>query len=794
MKFSEAWLREWIDPPVDRAALFEQLTMAGLEIEGAEPVAGTFTNVVVGAVLAVRPHPDAERLSLCEVSDGARIAQVVCGAPNVRPGMRAPFARVGARLPGDVTITQAKLRGVESAGMLCSAAELGLGDDASGIMDLPDALEPGTDLVTALGLDDVTVEVSLTPNRGDCLSIRGLAREVGVLNDLAMRAPVIEPVAPVNDATFPVAVADPAGCPRYLGRIIRNVDLSRPSPAWLVEKLRRSGQRSIDPVVDVTNYVLLELGQPMHAFDLARLRDRIVVRRAESGERLMLLDGGEVTLDPSTLLITDGNGPIAMAGVMGGAGSGVGAGTRDVFLECAFFAPLAVAGTARRYGLHTEASQRYERGVDFDLQRDAMERATALLVEIVGGEPGPVVETVAAEHLPARGAVRLRQRRLDGLLGVAIPPADVDAAFARLDFDVAERAEVPGEGVCWTVVPPSHRFDIEREADLVEEVARIYGYHRIPARRPAGELVLRAVPIESSSEMALREQLAALGLQEAVTFSFVDPVLQDLLDPGTNALRLANPMSVEQSVMRTNLLPGLVAAVRGNLSRQQERVRLFEVGRCFIQGRELEQVSRVGGVLAGVREPERWANSHEAVDFFDVKGIVERLLEWSGLPGVRWERADDPVLHPGQAARICIGNRTIGRAGRLHPELEAQLDLGRALYVFELDAEAVLQRARRRHRSLSRYPSVRRDFSLVMPNEVPAAKIEQIVRETLGDVLVDFTVFDVYQGKGIDSTEKSLAIGLTLQKASATLTDDQIGRYTQDVVAELERVLGARLR
>ncbi len=794
MKFSEAWLREWVNPPVSREALLEQLTMAGLEVEGVEPVAPPFTGVVVGEVVAVAPHPNADKLAVCEVSDGSDRFQVVCGAPNVREGLKSAFARVGAVLPEDFAIKKAKLRGVESRGMLCSAAELGLGDDHDGILELDPALTPGADLRQALAADDVTVELNLTPNRGDCLSIRGLAREVGVLNDMAVDHPEPAAVAPVIHDTFPVSLEAPAGCPRYLGRVIRGVDIRRGSPLWLTEKLRRSGLRSIDPVVDVTNFVMLELGQPMHAFDLRQLYGGIVVRMARPAETLTLLDGQEVELDPETLLITDANGPVAMAGVMGGERSGVQPDTRDVFLECAFFAPLAVSGTARRYGLHTDASHRYERGVDFELQHQAMERATELLLDLVGGEAGPVVEAVAPEHLPEKPQVRLREHRLHALLGVAIETAEVDAALERLDFRLLERTETEADGVSWTVEAPSHRFDIAREADLVEEVCRIYGYNRVPARRPVTELALREVPRGRSPENALKAQLAAQGFQEVVTYSFVDPHLQDLLDPGVEPLALANPMSSEQSVMRTNLLPGLVDALRSNLARQQDRVRLFELGLCFRPGPPVRQEALLGGLLCGSRVPANWAQPAEPVDFFDLKGVVDRLLEWAGHTGVTVRPVRDPVLHPGQAAELVMEGEGVGRLGRLHPEIESRLDITKPVYVFEIAADVALARRLRVHRGVSRYPSVRRDLAVVVGRDVPAAAVEAVVRETLGDVLVDFRLFDVYQGKGIDSAEKSLAVGLTLQHASATLTDDQIGRYTQDVVAALERAVGARLR
>lgn len=796
MKFSERWLREWVDPPLERDALLEQLTMAGLEVEGVEPVAEPFTDVVVGEVLAVTSHPDADKLSVCEVSDGRERYQVVCGAPNVRPGLKSALARVGAVLPGGTRIRRAALRGVASEGMLCSASELGLGDDHGGIIELEPELAPGADLRAALALDDATVELSITPNRGDCLSLRGLAREVGVLNNLAVREPEIHAVPAAIHDTLDVSLEAPDGCPRYLGRVIRGIDIGRGTPRWLTERLRRSGLRSIDPVVDVTNFVMLELGQPMHAFDLRRLSEEIVVRRARPGERLALLDGQQVDLDEDTLLITDAAGPVAIAGVMGGERSGVQSDTRDVFLECAYFSPLAVAGTARRYGLHSDASQRYERGVDAELPHLAVERATALLLDIVGGEAGPVTEAVAPEHLPQRRRVRLRERRLHALVGVEIARAEVDEAFERLGFELLDRVDTETDGVCWTVEVPSHRFDVEREADLVEEVCRIYGYNRVPARLPRTELAPRAVPITRSPEAALKVQLAAAGFQEAMTFGFADPRLQDLLAPEDAPLALENPMSSELSVMRTTLLPGLVQALKTNLSRQQERVRLFEVGLCFRPeaSGELVQQARVSAVCCGPRVPGNWAQAAEPVDFFDLKGVVEWLLEWAGADDVAYGPAVHPALHPGQAAEVRIADRPVGRLGRLHPEIEARLDLAKPVYLFELEADVLLERSAKRHRGISRYPSVRRDLALLVGRDVPAAAVTTIVRETLGPLLVDFTLFDVYQGKGIDSNEKSLAVGLTLQDTSATLTEDRIARCIEDVVAALESAVGARLR
>ncbi|MCZ6889100.1 MAG: phenylalanine--tRNA ligase subunit beta [Gammaproteobacteria bacterium] len=816
MKLSELWLREWVDPQIDTATLCEQLTDAGLEVEGYEPAAGAFTGVVVGEVVKVARHPDAEKLSCCEVSDGANSYQVVCGAPNVRAGMKSPFAKVGAVLPDEFKIKKAKLRGVESYGMLCSAAELGLGDEADGIMDLSAELPVGLDLREALRLDDTCIELDLTPNRGDCLSLRGIAREVGVLNDIAVSYPNCTPVEAVIEDTVDVVTTAPAGCPRYLGRVIRNVDVTQTTPFWMKERLRRCGLRSIDPIVDVTNYVLLELGQPMHAFDMSLLANGIVVRMAEAGEKLTLLDGQQVELDTETLLITDGDGPVAIAGVMGGERSGVrssaGASgstdsTRDVFLECAYFAPRAIMGTARRYGLQTDASHRYERGVDYELQAAAVERATALLLDIAGGEPGPVTETVSRADLPDPAKVKLRKSRLDLVVGEAIAEADVDNILERLHLtpvkSVAKGVE-SGDTV-WTVTSPSHRFDIEIEEDLIEEVCRIYGYNRIESHSPVTALVLKSVARNRVAAKSLTDLLVDLGYQEAVTYSFVEPKLQDLLDPAVTPVAVANPMSADQSVMRTNLLPGLLAALKSNVARQQSRVRLFEIGQCFVptgdlahsedsdDSTHLVQETLIAGVSWGSRHPENWTDTDVPVDFFDVKGDVERLLGLGDRP-FRFEVADDAVLHPGQRARVLIEDAYAGRLGRLHPEVEHALNVDGPIYLFEFRVEALLGQRQRRHAGVSKFPRVRRDLAVVLAADIAAETVERIVRESLGDILVEFRLFDVYHGKGIDSNEKSLAVGLTLQHPSRTLTDVEVNQYVDDTLASLEREVGAHLR
>jgi phenylalanyl-tRNA synthetase beta chain len=791
MKISEAWLREFVSPPVGTAELVERLTMAGLKIESAEPVAGAFTGVVVGDVRAVERHPDAAKLSVCRVWDGSAEHQVVCGAANVRPGLKTAFARSGAELPGGQRIAKSKLRGVESNGMLCSAAELGIGDDADGIMELIGTYRAGDALREALALDDVGLDLDLTPNRGDCLSVRGMAREAGVLFQVRVAPPDCAPVAASIPDTFPVRLEDGVGCPRYLGRVIRGIDLSARTPTWMRERLRRSGLRSIDPVVDVTNYVMLELGQPMHAFDLAILKKEVVVRRAREGEKLLLLDGHEVALDGETLLITDANGPIAIAGVMGGERSGISPTSRDVFLECAFFAPRAIAGTARRYGLQTDASQRFERGVDHGLQFAAMERATALLLAVVGGKPGPVVDTVSAADLPEPRSIALRHSRLDLYVGEATDTDEVSRTFARLEFQPQlER----GDDDLWTIGVPSHRFDIEREVDLIEEVCRVRGYHRIPVRMPQTRLELGHLPLDTTPRGTLKRLLANLGYQEAITYSFIDPTLSDLLDPAAAAVSLTNPMSQDMSMMRTTLFPGLLKTLIANASRQQTRVRLFELGRCFPTRGELEQPVMLGGLLWGTRLPENWANDNAMLDFFDLKGDVERLLEHSGFPAVQYRNAEDPVLHPGQSATVWDGDVALGRLGRLHPELEHRLDIKGAVYLFELDAQFVLARRHPAHQPISRYPSVRRDLSLMLDADVPAAAVRACVERALGSALGDFRLFDVYHGEGIDSHKKSIAVGLTLQDQSRTLTDTDINALMDAAVSALETDLGARLR
>ncbi|HHH9529550.1 TPA: phenylalanine--tRNA ligase subunit beta [Pseudomonas aeruginosa] len=791
MKFSEKWLRSWANPQVSHDELVARLSMVGLEVDADLPVAGAFSGVVVGEVLSTEQHPDADKLRVCQVSNGSETFQVVCGAPNVRAGLKIPFAMIGAELPGDFKIKKAKLRGVESFGMLCSAKELQISEENAGLLELPADAPVGQDVRTYLELDDYTIEVGLTPNRGDCLSLAGLAREVSAIYDVPLASVAVDAVAAQHDETRPVELAAPAACPRYLGRVIRNVDLSRPTPLWMVERLRRSDIRSIDPVVDVTNYVMIELGQPMHAFDLAEINGGVRVRMAEDGEKLVLLDGQEITLRTDTLVIADHQRALAIAGVMGGEHSGVSDSTRDLFLEAAFFDTIALAGKARSYGLHTDSSHRFERGVDSQLARKAMERATRLILDIVGGEPGPIVEQVSEAHLPKVAPITLRAERVTQMLGMPLDAAEIVRLLQALELTVV----ADGEGQ-WSVGVPSHRFDISLEVDLIEELARLYGYNRLPVRYPQARLAPNNKPEARAALPLLRRLLVARGYQEAITFSFIDPALFELFDPGTQPLTLANPISADMAAMRSSLWPGLVKALQHNLNRQQSRVRLFESGLRFVGQLEgLKQEAMLAGAICGKRLPEGWANGRDGVDFFDAKADVEAVLASAGALGdFSFVPGEHPALHPGQTARIERDGRLVGYLGALHPELAKKLDLEQPVFLFELLLAEVVDGHLPKFRELSRFPEVRRDLALLVDQDVPAQDILTQIRAAAGEWLTDLRLFDVYHGKGIDPHRKSLAVGLTWQHPSRTLNDDEVNSTTQNIVTSLEERFNATLR
>ncbi|CAK0741130.1 phenylalanine--tRNA ligase subunit beta [Gammaproteobacteria bacterium] len=794
MKISIQWLREWVDPPVDTATLVAQLTLAGLEIEALDPVAGVFDGVVVSHVVSVAPHPGADRLRVCQVDVGeSEPLQIVCGATNVRVGMRAPCARIGANLPDGLRIKRSRLRGVESLGMLCSAVELGLATISEGLLELPVDAPIGIDLRTFLGLDDMTIEINITPNRGDCLSIAGISRELGAINRLPVRGPILDPVLATRTDSFPVEVQAPADCPQYVGRVIRGVDRTHPTPLWMRERLRRSGLRSLGPVVDVTNYVMLELGQPMHAFDLEKLVGGIVVRHAQPNEVITLLDGTKITLDTNTLVIADHCEALALAGIMGGVGSGIREETTDLFLESAFFTPATIIGRPRQYSLQTDSSYRFERGVAPGRQRIAMERATALLLEIVGGEPGPVIEVTSSEYLPLPSAILLRATRIQRLLGIEIGAEMVEDILVRLGMSV----ERISEG--WRVMPPHFRFDVSLEADLIEELARIQGYEHIPHTRPAMVGTIGPCPENTVDFASAARFLVARDYQEVITYSFVDPKLQSLLDPRNSPLPLANPLSADLAVMRTSLWPGLVQVARYNLHRQQERIRLFEIGRTFVaNGDRLHQTMQVSGLARGPAYPEQWGEARRNVDFFDVKADIEALISdqiGATVMNLHYMPQVHPALHPGQSAALMRDEHQVGWLGILHPSLEDHLDLGTSpVVVFALDLEMLGAGLVPEFQPLSRFPAIRRDLAVLVGQEISIEALSRCVRTTAGSLLQGLVPFDVYTGKGIAPEKKSVAMGLTLQDPTRTLKDSEIDAVIDSVVRKLTAEFGATLR
>ncbi len=799
MRFSESWLREWVNPPLAAQALCDQLSMAGLEVDALEPVASAFSGVAIGLVQAADPHPDATKLRVCRVDLGEEEPlQIVCGAANVAAGQRVPVARVGAVLPNNFKIKKAKLRGVASQGMICSASELGLAETSDGIMTLPTDAPVGQDFREWLALDDHAIELDLTPDRSDCLSLAGVAREVGVLNRLSVTEPAAKPVPPVQDDRYRVELDAPAACPRYLCRVVRGLNPSAETPLWMSERLRRSGLRPISPMVDVTNYVLLELGQPLHAFDLDKLEGVIQVRFSRPGERLALLSDDEVELDDDTLVIADGRGPVAMAGIMGGAATAVSETTRDLLLESAFFAPPAIAGRARRYGLHTDSSHRFERGVDPTLQRRAIERATALLCAIAGGQPGPVVEILSEADLPQPASLPLRRQRIQQVLGIAPDDAQVADILSRLGM----RLEPSADG--WQVTAPSQRFDIQREVDLIAEIGRIHGYDAIPVTHARSAAFTRA-PQEMAFDLErARQTLVARGYSEAITYSFVSPEQNAWFDPAPASsvpLTLANPLSTELSVMRSSLWPGLIQVMRQNLARQQPRVRLFETGLRFLGGaNDLRQTPSLAAVAVGPVVPEQWGQQRRLTDFFDLKADLEALLTQTGrletlrLAAPASDAEAHPALHPGQSAALLLDEQPIGWIGTLHPLLAQQLELPNAVQLVEIDLAALGVGERPAFEPLSRFPSIRRDLAILVPAELSFEQVRRTVTEAAGDLLKQLVLFDQYQGEHIESGRKSLAFGLILQASSQTLVDAEVDAVVQTVVERLERSLGARLR
>lgn len=783
MRVSLAWLNEWVETGWDAATAAARLTMGGIEVESIEPAAPAFTGVVVGEVLSVARHPDADKLTVCQVESGNGRLQIVCGATNVRAGMKTPLALEGAALPGGLVIRSAKLRGVESAGMLCSARELGLSEEHEGILELAGELVTGTSLRAALQLDDSILTLNVTPNRGDVLSVIGVAREIAAIAGRKMTPPVIEPVPAASRAKFAVRLEAPAGCPRFAGRVIQGVDPAARTPLWMRERLRRSGLRPISPVVDVTNYAMLELGQPLHAYDLRRLAGHIEVRQARAGERLTLLDGRDIAIESDTLVIADESGPVGLAGIMGGEKSGIAGDTSDVFLECAFFPPDAVAGRARRYGFTTDASQRFERGVDPRGQERAIERATQLLTEIAGGKPGPTIVTQVETQLPKRPNVTLRPERVASLLGVQIPRTEIDEILRRLGMQVAGAGDVLG------VIPPSHRFDIAIEQDLIEEIGRIHGYDEIPCSDAKMPQRPQPVTEQAVTRERLRLLLVDRGYQEAITYSFVDARLHRMLFPGRAALALANPISAEMGEMRLSLWPGLIEALRFNLRRQQERVRLFEVGTRFeIEAGRMVESQAIAGLISGTALPEQWGADRRAADFFDLKADVEALFALTGRSAaISYVARPHQTLHPGRSAAVMDGKTCVGWLGQLQPELARKLEIREAPWIFELAIDPSFRSEVPVFTDISRFPAIRRDLAVVVGESVTLDELRKSVNLAAKGLLRDLHVFDVYRGKGIEPGRKSIALGLILQETSRTLTD---GEADTVIAAVIERVKG----
>jgi len=800
MKISESWLRTWCDFPGSFHEWATRMTAAGLEVTGPVPVNPGLSGVVSARIVRAERHPDAERLQVCQVDCGeVALQQIVCGAPNARAGLVVALARPGAVLPGARQIAAATLRGVDSAGMLCGADELGLGESDGGLLELADDTPIGQDLVTLLALDDSICELELTPNRADCLSVRGLARETRAVLGLGTDAEApatVAPLAATHEERIGLEVCAPAAAPRFCLRVIRGIDATARTPLWLCERLRRAGLRAIHPVVDATNHVLLEYGQPTHAYDLARLNGGISVRWSRRGETLELLDGQSPVLDDDTLLIADAAGPLALAGVMGGRASSVGSNSCDVLLETAFFTPTAIAGRARRYGLHTDASHRFERGVDPQAVREAMEVLTRLVLSLCGGSAGPVIEATSAAHLPVPVPVTVRPERISRVLGTRLPAAvltrHLEATGSRVETDTA------GD---FSVLPPSHRFDLAIEADYIEEVARLQGYDTLPVCPPTATLAMLPVPEQRRRLPALQQQLVQRGYREVINFSFTNSRLQAILDPESKSVALCNPIAADLDVLRTSLWPGLVQVLQTNLNRQQRRLRLFEIGHVFAPGEGAgggyREHAELGLLVAGTNEPEQWGLPARAADFFDLKADLEallgRALGEAGCP-LCLERAPHPALHPGQSARLTQDGRTVGWLGRLHPRLEAELDLPLSPLLASVALAALAPRPLPRFAPLSRFPASRRDLALVLDLATPATRLLEIAQAAGGEHLREAGIFDLYTGEGIESGRKSIALSLIFQASSSTLADEDVDAAVARVVEELSAQAGASVR
>jgi phenylalanyl-tRNA synthetase beta chain len=792
MQFSEKWLRTLVDPALTTDELTHLLTMSGLEVEACEPVAPPFTKVVVGRVLEVAKHPNADRLSVCKVDAGQGAPlDIVCGAPNVTAGMRAPVALAGAELPGGLVIKRAAVRGVESSGMLCSARELGLSEDHSGLLALPDDAPVGRDYRDYASLDDRVITIKLTPNRADCLSVLGVAREVAALTGATLNAPTFAPVPARVADRLPVRIEAPDLCGRFSGRVIRNVNAAAPTPSWMKERIERSGQRSISALVDISNYIMLELGRPSHIFDRDKVKGGLVVRWGRKGEKVLLLNGQEVEVDEAVGVICDDHGVEALAGIMGGDPTAVSDATRCIYIEAAFWWPAAIAGRSRRFNFTTDAGHRFERGVDFATTVEHIERITALVLEICGGEPGPIDDAIT--RLPERKPVRMRVARAQKVIGVDVPADEIARIFGRLGFQ--HRREASGAEETFVVTPPSYRFDIEIEEDLIEEVARLHGFDNIPAEPPVAPAVMHAPREAERSLHQLRARVAASGYEEVVNYSFVEEAWEQDFAGNANPIRLLNPIASQLAVMRTTLIGGLVANIRYNVNRKLARIRVFEVGRVFLRAPgtpdgELEvagirQPVRVGGAAFGPAYEEQWGIPRRPVDYFDVKGDVEALI---APRAARFVHATHPALHPGRSARIELDGTAIGWIGEVHPQWQQKYELPAAPIVFELDATPLTRLSVPQYEEISKFPAVTRDLSVEVEETAPAHALLEALAAARPGLVREVRLFDLYRGENVARGRKSLAFRVVMQDTARTLTDAEVDA----AMADLERLLSTR--
>ena len=811
MKFSEAWLREWINPNISSADLGQQLTMAGLEIAGIEPAAPDFANVVVAEITAIEQHPDADKLRVCQVNAGDEEAlQIVCGAPNVTVGMKAPLIKIGGYLSADdgkpFKIKRSKLRGVESFGMLCSAKELGLAEDADGLLELPHDAPIGQDIREYYQLDDQIFEVELTPNRGDCLSIRGIAREVAALNALDFKDLVtqVTKIAAVNTDSIPVEIEAKDACLGFTGRVMRNINVTDArTPLWMKEKLRRAGLRPIHPVVDISNYVMLETGQPTHTFDLRVIEKGIKVRFARPDEELTLLDGKEVELLKETLVIADHKKALAIAGIMGGEHSGIKDDTRDVFIECAHFTPLYIAGKARSYGLHTDASHRFERGVDAQLMVPVVERITQLMLDIVGGEPGPLQFTQndnniaqSPENTPIiyqKDELLVTHEQIESLLGLDLSERQVLAALNGLGIVTKTHGE------SYSAQIPSHRFDINIPEDLIEEVGRIYGLSKIESVPLSTAARLKLKRERALSSRLLKDALVNRGYFESISYSFISTELHELFGGSEQPIKLANPISNELLIMRESLLPSLLQTLVFNNKRQATAVKLLEVGsRYSLQATDIKEEKIISCISFGTANSHDWRSESSSSDFYNFKADIESLFALANKT-VAFEAYESEILHPGQAAKLSLKtieneSNLYGIIGQLHPAIQKRLGLDRPVYVAEIPVSLLSTRELPQYSAVSAFPSSRRDLSLLVPNDVSGQELIDVCLDVDSGFLVNAFIFDLYVGDSLETGQKSIGLGLIFQEKSRTLTDEEVDADVELISQSLSTKLNAQLR